>query len=145
MADWIIRRAEQRDAGDLAECIDAAYAKYAERIHDLPSVSADCAAEIATHLVWVAEIDGRIVGGLVLVPGDGFMQLANVAVHPDHAGAGLGRAFMALAETESTRQGYREMRLTTHVDMPENVRLYAHLGWRQGPTHGNKVSMNKMI
>ncbi len=73
------------------------------------------------------------------------MRLANVAVHPDHKGAGLGRALMALAETEALDQGYREMRLTTHVDMPENVQLYAHLGWEQDYRRGNKVSMRKTI
>ena len=80
-----------------------------------------------------------------MIPEEGFMRLANVAVHPDHKGAGLGRALIALAETESADQGYREMRLTTHVDMPENVLIYEHLGWVQGRRHGNKVSMKKVI
>ena len=86
-----------------------------------------------------------IVGGLVLVPWDRFMWLANVAVHPDHRGGGLGRALMELAENESLMQGLRELRLNTHVDMPENILLYAHLGWEKGRQQGNKVSMKKMI
>jgi ribosomal protein S18 acetylase RimI-like enzyme len=73
------------------------------------------------------------------------MRLANVAVHPDHKGVGLGRALNNLAETEAFDQGYRELRLTTHVDMPENILLYAHLDWEKGRQHGNKVSMKKMI
>ena len=85
----------------MSACIDAAYAHYAERIADLPPMSADCAEEIARFQVWVAEVANVIVGGLVLVPGDGFMLLANVAVHPTHTGAGMGRALMALAETEA--------------------------------------------
>jgi len=145
MADWILRRAEPNDADALANCIDAAYGAYAERISDLPAVSADCAGEITRHQVWVAEIGDRIAGGLVLIPEADFMLLANVAVHPVHTGAGLGRALIALAESESADQGFREMRLTTHVDMPENVRLYAHLGWEMGQTRGNKVSMKKAI
>ncbi len=145
MANWTIRRAEHRDADALAACIDAAYARYAARIADLPPVSADCAEEIAKYQVWVAEIEHEVVGGLVIIPKEGFMRLANVAVHPDHKGAGLGRALIALAETEALDQGYREMRLTTHVDMPENVQLYAHLGWQQDHRRGNKVSMRKVI
>jgi GNAT superfamily N-acetyltransferase len=143
--NWKFRRAEIGDADALAACIDAAYAQYAARIPDLPPVSADCAAEITKHQVWVAEIDGAIVGGLVLIPEDSFMRLANVAVHPKHKGIGLGRALMALAETEASAQGYRELRLTTHVEMPENIRLYAHLGWAENHRDGNKVSMKKMI
>ncbi len=92
MGAWTLRRAEHRDAAGLSACIDAAYAHYGARIPDLPEVSADCAEEIAKFKVWVAEVADVIVGGLVLVPDGGFMLLANVAVHPDHRGAGLGRA-----------------------------------------------------
>ncbi len=145
MSNWTLRKAEQRDADALAACIDAAYAPYAKRIPDLPAVAADCAAEIATYQVWLAEIDGALVGGLVLIPEQDFMRLANVAVHPDHKGIGLGRALIALAETQALDQGYRELRLTTHVDMPENIRLYEHLGWQEDHREGNKVSMKKTI
>ena len=119
--------------------------QYAARITDLPPVSADCAEQIAKYQVWVAEIENDVVGGLVIIPEEGFMLLANVAVHPDHKGAGLGRALIALAETESLDQGYRELRLSTHVDIPENILLYAHLGWEQNHRHGNRISMKKMI
>jgi GNAT superfamily N-acetyltransferase len=145
MANWIIRRAELGDADALSACIDAAYAQYATRIPDLPPVSADRAEEIARYQVWVAEIENDVAGGMVMVPEEGFMRLANVAVHPDHKGVGLGRALIALAESEALDQGYREIRLTTHVDMPENIELYAHLGWEEGRRHGNKVSMTKTI
>ncbi len=145
MAGWTIRRAEQGDADALAACIDAAYAPYAKRLSDLPPVSADCAGEIAKHQVWVAEIDGAIVGGLVLIPETGFMRLANVAVHPEQQGTGLGRALLTLADFESETQGYREMRLVTHTGMSENIRLYQRLGWRETERVGNKVSMKKPI
>ena len=145
MTKWTTRKASPRDADALAACIDAAYAHYADRIADLPSVSADCAVEIARYQVWIAEIGNELVGGLVMIPGEGFMRLANVAVHPDRKGAGLGGALIALAETEALDQGYRELRLNTHVDMPENVRLYMHLGWERAGRSGSKVSMRKML
>ncbi len=145
MGGWTLRRADQQDAEDLAACFDAAYAGYVARIADLPPVSADCAGEIARFQVWVAELADSVVGGLVLVPEADFLRLANVAVHPDHAGAGLGRAFMTLAEAEALAQGYGELRLTTHVDMPANVRLYQHLGWAQTGRQGSKIAMAKRI
>ncbi len=37
------------------------------------------------------------------------------------------------------------LRLSTHVDMPENVRLYIHLGWEETGRTGNKVQMKKNI
>ncbi len=145
MGNWTIRRAEPDDADALSVCIDAAYAQYAERITDLPTVSANCAQKIAKNQVWVADIENELVGGLVMAPQDDFMLLDNVVVHPDQRGTGLGRAFMALAETESFDQGYRELRLSTHVDMPENVQFYKRLGWKEDQRHGNRVSMKKAI
>ena len=145
MSRWTVRRAEPGDAPALAACIDAAYARYAARISDLPPVSEGIAEEIAQHQVWVAEIDGVIVGGLVLVAFEGFMQLANVAVHPDHTGAGLGRELISLAESEALAHGYRELRLTTHVEMPESIALYRHLGWEKAGEDGNKVFMAKAL
>lgn len=145
MADWTIRRAEVRDADGLGQCLDAAYAQYAARIDDLPPMSEDCADEIAEHLVWLAEADGAIVGALILMPGDGFMLLANVAVHPDGRGAGIGRALLTLAETEASARGFAEMRLSTHAEMPDTIGLYARNGWSEAGRQGNKVEMRKML
>lgn len=133
------------DVDALVACIDAAYAEHAARIPDLPPVSADGAEEIAQRQVWVAEIGDRIVGCLVLNPEDSFMKLANVAVHPGHRGVGLGRALLALADSEALDQGYSELRLNTHRDMEDNVRLYRRLGWQDVERRGNRVSMRKRI
>ena len=140
-----LRKAKGQDAGRLAACIDAAYAHYAARIAGLPPVSADCAEEIARYQVWIAEAGDDLVGGLVMIPEEGFMRLANIAVHPDHKGTGLGRALIALAEAEALDQGYRELRLTTHAEMPENVGLYKHLGWHEDRRQGSRVFMKKLV
>ncbi len=73
------------------------------------------------------------------------MKLANLAVHPDHSGKGLGRKLIELAAREAKRQGYTELRLNTHVDMPNNVRLYEHLGWIEISRNTNTVSMKKSL
>jgi len=145
MENWTIRRADTGDADGLGRCFDAAYAQYSERIDDLPAMSENCAEEIAKCLVWVAEAEGTIVGGLVLVPGDGFMLLANVAVHPNNRGAGLGRRLLTLAETEARDRGYAEMRLNTHADMPEIIRLYERNGWVRVSRQGKTIKMRKNL
>ena len=145
MENWTIRRADVRDANGLSRCFDAAYAQYAARIDDLPPMSENCAEEIAKYLVWVAEAGGTIVGGLVLVPSDGFLLLANVAVHPDNRGAGLGRRLLTLAETEAVDRGHAEMRLNTHADMPEITRLYERNGWLQVSRQGKTIKMRKNL
>ena len=145
MKNWTVRRAEIPDAGAMETVIDRAYAAYVGRIDDLPAMSDDCAGEIAKHLVWVAEAGDTIVGTLVLIPGDGLMHLANVAVHPDNKGTGLGRQLFQLAETVARDRGCTELRLTTHADMVENVRLYLGNGWSQIGREGKKIRMKKLL
>ncbi|MDF1671795.1 MAG: GNAT family N-acetyltransferase [Roseovarius sp.] len=140
-----LRKATLEDAGALVQCIDSAYAKYPNRIPDMPLVSSGIAEEITQNQVWVAVEEGEIVAGLFLVPKDGFMKLANLAVHPNHGGKGIGRKLTELSESEARRQGYNEMRLNTHVAMPENVQLYEHLGWEVAARNNNTVSMRKCL
>ncbi len=108
-------------------------------------MSDDCAAEIAEHLVWLAEERGAILGALVLVPSDGFLLLANVAVHPHVRGKGLGRHLLKHAEAVAHDLGYEELRLTTHADMTETVGLYLRNGWRETEREGRRVSMRKTL
>ena len=145
MADWTLRRAAPGDAEAMAACLEAAYAEAAARIADLPPMAEDCAGEIARYQVWLAEVAGAVAGVLVLARKVGCLRLANVAVHPARRGLGLGRALMDLAESEARRQGFSELRLTTHAEMPENLRLYGRLGWRESGRSGNKVFMRKPL
>lgn len=140
-----ILKALLADAETVATCIDAAYAGYSNRITDLPSVSDGCADEIKQDRVWLAIQDNEIAGALFLVPQDGFMKLANLAVHPKYGGKGLGTELIAFAELEAVRQGYTEMRLNTHTLRPENVALYKKLGWVEFSRKGNTVSLKKQL
>lgn len=145
MAEWTLRRATSSDADPLASCIREAYAVYEERITDLPAVADGIAEDIANNRVWVVEIENRVVGGIVLIVEDGCLLVANVAVEPEWAGLGLGGALMAHAEKECRELERSELRLSTHVDMPETIGLYAHLGWEETGRDGNQVSMRKAI
>ena len=143
--NYTLRRALRADANDLASCIAAACAVYDGRISDLPNVSEGIEDDIANRIVWVAERDSKIVGGLILSIETNFMLVMNVAVHLDASGAGIGRALMDKAEEETRKCGLLEMRLSTHVDMPENVALYEHLGWQETDRSGHKVRMMKTL
>ncbi len=145
MSDWTIRRAKIEDAAALARCIDDAYAPYRSRIADLPAVSEGIDKDIEDHLVFVAVLDDRILGGLVLIQQPGFALLANVAVEPRATGRGVGRGLIEQAEAACRQVRIDEIRLTTHVAMPENVRLYERLGWQRTGTFGNKMHMAKTL
>ena len=145
MANWHIRRANLGDSAALSSCIDAAYSIYAARVTELPAVSEGIAGDIADHRVWVAEIDREIVGGIVLKVEDNRLIVANIAVHPTRTGLGIGRGLMARADTDCRTLGLHELRLSTHVKIPENVTLYTHLGWEEMGRTGNKVLMRSLL
>ena len=111
----------------------------------MPSVSEGVADEIANNQVWVAVQQEEIIAGLFLVPQNGFMKLANVAVDPGHGGKGIGRKLLKLAEKVAIRQGFDEMRLNTHIAMSGNVALYERLGWRKLDRNGNTITMIKHL
>ena len=140
-----IRQAKPTDAIPLAQCIKAAYAKYEGRITDLPPVSEGIVADIAEKQVWVAYERHHVIAGMILAPKPKFLKLVNLAVHPDHAGKGLGRRFMELAESEAQHQGFEVLQLRTHAKMPENVRLYEYLGWKIFAQDQDIVSMKKHV
>ena len=145
MSNPLLRRARESDADSLAECIEAAYSVYADRISDLPAVADGVAESIKRHRVWVLEAGREIVGGIVLVPHVAFLMLENIAVRPEAAGSGLGKLLIARAEQDCLDLGLNEIRLSTHVDMPENVAIYSRLGWVETGRSDNKVHMSKSI
>lgn len=145
MPDWTIRPAHLHDAPALARCIDLAYAAYTGRIVDLPPVSEGIAEDIAENCVWVAELDARIVGGIVVIVRGDHLLLANLAVVPEAGGKGLGRALIDRAEVEAHKRGLPEIRLSTHSAMPENIGLYSRLGWIETGRVGNKVHMSRRL
>ena len=145
MTNMTLRRANDRDADGLAECIDAAYSIYADRVSDLPAVSEGIEDAIHNHRVWVIEVDNQTVGGIVLVPHEDFLMLENIAVRPEAAGSGLGRALIARAEQDCKELGLNEIRLSTHTGMPENVAIYRRLGWSETGRSDNKVFMSKSV
>ena len=145
MTKWKIRPATVQDSVALTECIKDAYSVYASRITDLPAVSDGISDDIKRQIVWVAEVNQTIVGGIVLVPKKDFLILANVAVHPGSSSSGLGRALIEVADRVCLERGLNEIRLSTHIDIPENVRLYKHLGWHETGRAGNKIHMRKFL
>lgn len=132
MAQPTIRSATLADVDEIRACVDAAYHHYIPRIGKPPGpMLADYAAAVRDHQIWVSEHGDRIAGVLVLIPGDGYMLLDNIAVHSDYQGQGIGRRLLDLADREAVRQGFPELRLYTHQLMTENIDLYRRTGWEE--------------
>jgi len=145
MKNWTIQRAMAEDAEPLAACIDAAYASYKSDIPSLPDVSGGLDTDIRDHIVWVAVINARVIGGAVLVLDLEQAKLANVAVHPDQDGQGVGRALIEAVEASARKAGFSVLRLNTHIAMLRNIEFYKRLGWQEIDRAGDTVRMTKSL
>lgn len=64
---------------------------------------------------------------------DGYVHLAEVDVHPDHAGHGLGARLIDAVTAWGAAQGCAGVTLSTFTDIPWNRPYYARLGFRDFP------------
>jgi N-acetylglutamate synthase-like GNAT family acetyltransferase len=145
-----LRRATASDADAIAALVNAAYEKYIPRIGRKPyPMTVDYDDAIQTKTVWVAEDAGQLCGALVLIPSDDHVLIENIAVAPASQGAGLGRKFLKLAEEETGRHGFSELRLYTNVRFTENIAIYTRYGYveteRDEQNSLNVVFMRKTL
>jgi len=145
LTGYQIRRAQPKDEKAISGCIVAAYKPVLARGLELPPVSEGVATDIRDNTVWLAEDGNEVLGGLIVTTEDQVLHIANLFVKPSAQGRGLAGALMSLACDYAKEQHCEVMRLATHKDMPENVALYAHLGWVACATEGNKVLMSKPV
>ncbi|WP_342024327.1 GNAT family N-acetyltransferase [Arthrobacter citreus] len=97
------------------------------------------AAELASALhVLVA---GRPpVGFARLEEVDGQAHLEQLSVHPDAAGAGVGRALVEAALTWARTRGYTSMTLCTFAGVPFNAPFYASCGFAEVRNPGGELA-----
>ena len=142
-----IRQAIAKDSIELQECMELAYASYKDRMEGkrLPPMDVNYSDEIRDYPSWVAVSDNKVVGGLFMMFENEYASIANIAIHPDFQGQGLGGGLMKFAETKAKDKGYSELRLATHILLFENVSLYLHLGWIEIDRDEVRVYMKKVI
>jgi len=103
---------------------------YIERMGKPPApMLADFPAMIAARQVWIAEMDGQVVGVLVQYETERGFYIDTVAVIPALQGAGVGRALLIFAEQEAQRRGFRSIYLCTNAKMTENQVFYPKIGY----------------
>ena len=144
---WDIRQAIVKDSIELQECMELAYASYKDRMEgkQLPPMDVNYSDEIRDYPSWVAVSGNKVVGGLFMMFEHEYASIANIAIHPDFQGQGLGGGLMKFAETKAKDKGYSELRLATHILLIENVSLYLHLGWTEIDRDEVRIYMKKVI
>ena len=105
-------------------------------LRDLFELAEDSADQLAAYLdqgrVLVARTGPTIIGHLQLVPTDAAdtIELKNMAVRPEHQGAGIGRALIEEAVHRSAHDGFARMTVATAAVDTGNLRFYQRLGFR---------------
>ena len=143
MSELSFRRAGPGDVEIVAGITNAAYAKWVPVIGRKPKpMVADHAAAIRDHVVELAELEGRIVALIELIPADEHLLLESIAIDPIAQGQGIGRRLMQRVEERATEMGYRLVRLYTNQAFATNLDFYRHLGYaieREEPFKGGII------
>lgn len=144
---WKIRPATQHDSIGLSACMEKSYSFYQNRMDGkrLPPMDLDYSVEIENYPCWVVELKDLVIGGLIMMFEKNYAQIANIAVHPDYQGQGLGRSIMEFAEEKAKEKNYTRLELATHILLKENISLYRHLGWNESGRDEVRIYFNKAI
>lgn len=144
---WQIRKADIRDSLGLQICMELAYSSYQSRMggNRLPPMDVNYEDEINEYPCWVAEHKGKVVGGLIMMFDKNHASIANIAVHPEFQGQGIGGGLMRFAEDTAKKKNFAELNLATHVLLIENISLYLHMGWTEVQRDNTRVYFKKVI
>ncbi|MBW1638916.1 GNAT family N-acetyltransferase [Microbacterium resistens] len=123
----------QASSGDhkaIRDLVDRAYRGYVPRIGKRPApMTDDYRQRILDGEAHVAQIDGCIVGLIVLSPRDDYLHIGNIAVDPDRQREGIGTVLLGFAEERARELGLTELRLYTNAAMTENLDYYPKRGF----------------
>ena len=80
---------------------------------------------------WVAELDGAVVGNLILLTrrGSGIARVYSVVVAPQARGRRFAERLVRAAETEALALGLKQIKLEVRQDNAAARALYAKLGY----------------
>lgn len=85
---------------------------------------------------WVAEANGKIVGGAGLAPlsgEEGVCEMQKLYFNSDVKGMGMGRRMIAYIIAQATKMGYQSCYIETLDELKDAVRLYEAFGFLHIP------------
>jgi ribosomal protein S18 acetylase RimI-like enzyme len=127
-----IRLATRGDVAQIIWLVNAAYAKYLDRMEKPPAPTlADYSNLIAGGKVYLLMSGAEIAGALVIEAQDRALFIENMAIAPTFQRRGHGRRLMAFVERYACERGLRELRLYTNEVMVETLAFYQRLGFEE--------------
>ena len=142
-----IRRADERDATAVLDCLHAAFEPYRkhyspEGFADTTLTEATIGHRLATFCVFVAEANGQIAGTIacnVNPNGDG--HLRGMAVLAAWQGRGVADALLHAAEDQLKKDGCKRITLDTTAPLERAIRFYEKHGYRGSGVVGDFYGM----
>ncbi|MCW3109921.1 MAG: acetyltransferase [Segetibacter sp.] len=135
----IIRQIEQKDNPVLAKLIKTVFREF--KINKPGTVYTDPTTsdlynlfKTPGSLYWVAEEDGKLLGGCGIYPTDGlpvnFAELVKFYLLPPSRGKGIGKALMGKCFISAIALGYECLYLESFPEFVTAVDMYEKLGFK---------------
>lgn len=88
--------------------------------------------------IWLAEIDGEIVGSAALVKEEeGVYELIKMTVAPAHRGKGISKLLIEKCLAEARRVGAQKVTLFSNHMLKTAIRLYENYGFKHVELHNS--------
>jgi len=100
---------------------------------------------LAEHGGLVAEVDGRVIGSLLLQPQDRLVALRRVGVLPGERHHGVAAALAAHAEAVARERGFDGMVLEARSELPGTVLFWQLQGYDETFREGPHLTMMKLL
>ncbi len=94
-------------------------------------MNADFGVQIEQGIVYVALCDLQFAGYVVFYPEGDHVHLESVAIMPERAGKGIGKALIGYVEGMAKSEGLKAVELYANEVMIENVALYQKMGYKE--------------
>ena len=123
-----IRKARPRDADTLTAIAHAAKRHWGYPEHWIEQWKADLIITpefISANEVFVAVVDGEVVGCCALVMTDSLAELEHMWIKPEYMGSGVGRALFNHARAQAATLNVRELELSAD---PNAEGFYQRMG-----------------
>jgi len=133
-SDTRIRRAESRDAPAIASLLSEAFAEY-QPLYTSAGYEATAIAnqQVITRIkegpVWIAMLDGLVVGTISVVPKGESLYIRGMGVLPSAKGRGIGKMLLTHVEKFAASQGLSRLFLSTTPFLDRAIRLYESFGF----------------
>ncbi len=131
-----IRRGHEADCDAVLATLKASFAPYQGRLNPPSGVHTETVYtlrdKLASQTLLVAEVDGRVVGCVFLMPfkqQEGDLYFGRLAVLPMYQKQGIARRLVEHVERYGREHGFQRVRLGVRIALSENVHTFQRLGY----------------